>query len=69
VAYLRHEFEETVLVVINASDRPQTIDINLYGAFADQTVLQDQIGDSSYTVENNALNQLTIPAQSGLILA
>jgi neopullulanase len=69
VAYLRHEFEETVLVVINASDRPQTIDINLNGAFADQTVLQDQIGDSSYTVENNALNQLTIPAQSGLILA
>ena len=69
VAYLRHEFEETVLVVINADDRPQTVTINLNGAFADQTVLQDQIGDGGYTVEHNALNQITIPPQSGLILA
>ena len=69
VAYLRHEFEETVLVVINADDRPQTVTINLNGAFADQTVLQDQIGDGDYIVEHNALNQITIPPQSGLILA
>jgi len=55
--------------VINADDRPQTVTINLNGAFADQTVLQDQIGDGDYIVEHNALNQITIPPQSGLILA
>jgi hypothetical protein len=57
------------LVLINTDDQPQTISINLNGAFDEQTVLQDQIGSGSYTVENNAINGITIPAQSGLILA
>ena len=69
LGYLRREYEETVLVLINTDDQPQTISINLSGAFDEQTVLQDQIGSGSYTVENNALNGITIPAQSGLILA
>lgn len=69
LGYLRREYEETVLVLINTDDQPQTISINLSGAFDEQTVLQDQIGSGSYTVENNALNYITIPAQSGLILA
>lgn len=69
LGYLRREYEETVLVVINTDDHPQTISIHLIGAFDEQTVLQDQIGSGSYTVENNALNGITIPTQSGLILA
>jgi neopullulanase len=69
LGYLRREYEETVLVLINTDDQPQTISINLSGAFDEQTVLQDQIGSGSYTVENNAINGITIPAQSGLILA
>ncbi len=69
LGYLRREYEETVLVLINTDDQPQNISINLSGAFDEQTVLQDQIGSGSYTVENNALNGITIPAQSGLILA
>lgn len=69
IAYLRREYEEKVLVVINADDRSQTVSLHLNGAFADQTILQDQIGKGNFTVENNALNHITIPAQSGLILA
>lgn len=69
LGYLRREYEETVLVLINTDDQPQTISINLSGAFDEQTVLQDQIGSGSYTVENNAINGITIPAHSGLILA
>lgn len=69
LGFLRREYEETVLVLINTDDQPQTISINLSGAFDEQTVLQDQIGSGNYTVENNAINGMTIPAQSGLILA
>lgn len=69
ISYLRREYEEKVVVAINASDNPQTVTINLNGAIEDQAVLQDQVGDESFTVENGVLNQITIPAQSGLILA
>ena len=68
IGYLRRDFEDTVLVVTNADDKTQTVTIDLKGAFAEQTELQDQIGKGNFTVENNSLS-LTVPALSGLILA
>ncbi|MCK9245406.1 MAG: glycoside hydrolase family 13 protein [Anaerolineaceae bacterium] len=69
LAYLRRDHhEDKVLVIINAEETPRTVSISLNGAFEDQSILQDQIGKASFTVDNNQLRDITIPAQSGYIL-
>lgn len=69
LAYLRVDHEEKVLVLINAGDQAQTVSIPLNGAFEEQTILQDQIGPKSFTVEEDTLANVNIPAQTGYILA
>ena len=67
-AYLRRDGDESVLIVMNADDKAQTLSIELNNAFEDQSELQDQIGNANYRVENNQLS-LTLPALSALVLA
>ena len=67
-AYLRREDGESVLIVMNADEKAQTLTIALNNAFEEQSELQDQIGNANYRVENNQLS-LTIPALSAMILA
>ena len=69
LAYLRVDHEEKVLVLINAGYQAQTVSIPLNGAFEEQTILQDQIGPKSFTVEEDTLANVNIPAQTGYILA
>jgi len=69
LAYLRVDHDEKVLVLINAGDQAETVSIPLNGAFEEQTILQDQIGPKSFTVEEDTLVNVTIQAQTGYVLA
>ncbi len=69
VAYLRRHELDNVLVVINNSDSKKTIGLDLNGVFAADTVLQDQLGDSSYLIQVGKPTEISLNAFTALILA
>jgi len=69
LAFLRKHELDNVLVVLNNSISKQTLDLNVGDAFSNETELQDQLGESSYRVENGMIRELSLPAHTALILA
>jgi len=69
IAYARTDAEERVVVIINAGDSASTPEIPVGRYFADETVLQDQIGDRQVTVQDGKISGMTLPALSAVILA
>jgi hypothetical protein len=69
VAYLRRHELDNVLVVINNSDSKKTIGLDLNGVFAADTVLQDQLGDSSYLIQAGKPTEISLNAFTALVLA
>ncbi len=69
LAYLRKDQESTMLVLINADDKPVTFDVPVEGNFADGSLLMDQLGNRQFSVEAGSIQQVQLEKLSGLILA
>lgn len=69
LAYLRHDELDTVLVVLNNSNQPVKFDLPTGTAFEDGAELQDQLSESHYTITQQQVKDLSVPAMGSLILA
>ena len=69
LAYLRRDELDTVLVVLNNSNQPVKFDLPTGNAFEDGAELQDQLSESHYTITQQQVKDLSVPAMGALILA
>lgn len=69
LAYLRRDELDTVLVVLNNSNQPVKFDLPTGNAFEDGAELQDQLSESHYTITQQQVKDLSVPAMGSLILA
>lgn len=69
LAYIRQNDEETVLIVLNANETPQTLTIPTADYFKVGTKLQSQLSDHAFVVTENGLEDLKLNCLSGIILA
>ncbi|MFZ3069948.1 MAG: glycoside hydrolase family 13 protein [Anaerolineaceae bacterium] len=68
-AYLRQDENDSVVAVINLNEQSCKLDLDIKGNIPEGTVLQDQLGESSSTVEGGKLTGLSLPQMSAMILA
>ncbi|PKO12632.1 MAG: alpha-amylase [Chloroflexi bacterium HGW-Chloroflexi-10] len=68
LAFLRHDDQEEVLVLINRSERTVHVELPLPG-FADGTVLKARLGMGEGLVRNGMLCRLVLAPLSGIVLS
>ncbi|MCJ7693892.1 MAG: alpha-amylase family glycosyl hydrolase, partial [Anaerolineaceae bacterium] len=68
LGYARKNDSETIIVIINNSLKSITLDIDLKGYASESATLVDALSGSTFTVQNNCLNNITISGKTGLIL-
>ena len=69
VAYTRKNEEQTMLIVLNANDSPQTVTIPTGDIFSVGTKLTSQLSNHEFVVTANGLEDLSLRCLSGLVLA
>jgi neopullulanase len=69
VAFARRHGRETMLVVLNASDNDASIDMLLSSLnIEDEMLLHDQLSTRSYTVQNQSVRSVKVPANGAALL-
>ena len=69
LAYIRQNDEETVLIVLNANETPQTLTIPTADYFKVGTKLQSQLSDHAFVVTENGLEDIKLNCLYGIKLA
>lgn len=69
LAYLRRDELDTVLVILNNTDSAVKLNLATGDAYENGTELQDQLSDNHYSIEQQKITDLTVPAISAMILA
>jgi len=69
IAFIRKDETETILVIQNANEKPQSINLDCTTYFKPTTILKSQLSDQTFVVTENGLEDLKINCLSSLILA
>lgn len=69
LAYLRRDELDTVLVVLNNSNAAAKLDLATHNAFENGTELQDQLSDNHFSIDQQQITDLAIPAMGAMVLA
>ena len=69
LAYLRRDELDTVLVILNNTDSAVKLNLATSDAYEDGTELQDQLSDNHFSIEQQHIADLSVPAMGAMILA
>jgi glycosidase len=68
VAYKRHWETETLVIVLNNNHHPVTLNLRVEGHLDDGTRLQDLWENTSLSVVQGQIQEISVPARSGAVL-
>lgn len=66
-AFARQLEGETIVVALNAGDKPATLDLNVGALLQESTRLKKEWGEETKVVEQGKLSQIEIPARDGVV--